>query len=403
MSKKTNKTGLIALIILAFFIIYGCRGQTSANNKTEKEEDPPIPVEVTEVTKGSVSANYSGTATLEAEGEAEVVAKVSGVVEKIFVEEGDSVRAGQVLAKLEDEEFIHRLAQVESKLEELDNEFQRNKELFKNKLISAEAYDRTKYEFQTQKSTYDLTKLNLNYTEIKAPISGVVSERFIKVGNMVTVNQDTFRVTDFDPLLAVLHVPEKEMSKLQSGFPAELMADAVPGEIFSAGILRISPVVSAETGTFKVTVAVMDKTRKLKPGMFTRVNIVYDMHKDTLLLPKDAILTEDSESTVFIVTEKVEDKSESDEKGEKKEEKVKTNNTEKAEEEEKPKAESNSESDSEPKEPVKFLVVSKQEITIGYINSTHVEILSGVKLGDVVVTTGLSSLKDGVKVKVVEE
>jgi multidrug efflux pump subunit AcrA (membrane-fusion protein) len=85
MSKKTNKTGLIALIILAFFIIYGCRGQTSANNKTEKEEDPPIPVEVTEVTKGSVSANYSGTATLEAEGEAEVVAKVSGVVEKIFV------------------------------------------------------------------------------------------------------------------------------------------------------------------------------------------------------------------------------------------------------------------------------------------------------------------------------
>jgi membrane fusion protein (multidrug efflux system) len=403
MSKKTNKTGFIVLTILAFLIIYGCRGQTPANNKTEKEEDPPVPVEVTEVIEGSVSANYSGTATLEAEGEAEVVAKVSGVVEKIFVEEGDSVKAGQVLAKLEDEEFIHRLAQVESKLEELDNEFRRNKELFRNKLISAEAYDRTKYEFQTQKSTYDLTKLNLNYTEIKAPIGGIVSERFIKVGNMVTVNQDTFRVTDFDPLLAVLHVPEKELSKLQAGFPAELMADAIPGEIFSAGILRISPVVSAETGTFKVTVAVTDKTRKLKPGMFTRVNIVYDMHENTLLLPKDAILTEDSESTVFIVTEKIEDKSESEEKGENKEKKVKTNNTKKAEEEEKPKAESNSESDSEPKEPVKSLVVSKQEITIGYINSTHVEILSGVKLGDVVVTTGLSSLKDGAKVKVVEE
>jgi membrane fusion protein (multidrug efflux system) len=403
MSKKTNKAGFIVLVILAFLFIYGCKGQTPANNKSEEEEDPPVPVEVTEVIKGSVSANYSGTATLEAEGEALVVAKVNAVVEKIFVEEGDSVKAGQVLAKLEDEEFRHRLAQVESKLEELDNEFQRNKELFKNKLISAEAYDRTKYEFQTQKSTYDLTKLNLNYTEIKAPISGVVSERFIKVGNMVTVNQDTFRVTDFNPLLAVLHVPEKEMSKLQSGFPAELMADAISGEIFSAGILRISPVVSAETGTFKVTVAVIDKTRKLKPGMFTRVNIVFDMHENTLLLPKDAILTEDSESTVFIVTEKIEDKSESEEKGEKKEEKVKTNNTEKAKEEENPKAESNSESDSEPKEPVKPLVVSKQEITIGYINSTHVEILSGVKLGDVVVTTGLSSLKDGAKVKVVEE
>jgi len=330
MAKKTNRTGLVILIILAFFIIYSCKGQGSANNKSEKEEGPPIPVEVTEVIKGSVSANYSGTATLEAEGEALVVAKVSGVVEKIFVEEGDSVKTGQVLAKLEDEEFIHRLAQVESKLEELDNEFQRNKELFKNKLISAEAHDRTKYEYQTQKSTYDLTKLSLNYTEIKAPISGIVSERFIKVGNMVTVNQETFRVTDFDPLLAVLHVPEKELSKLQAGFPAELIADAVPGEIFSAGILRISPVVSAETGTFKVTVGVTDKTRKLKPGMFARVNIVYDMHENTLLLPKDAILTEDSESTVFIVTEKVEDKSENGEKGEKTEEIAKTENTQKA-------------------------------------------------------------------------
>jgi len=403
MAKKTNKTGLVVLIILVFFIIYGCRGQGPANNKSEKEEGPPIPVEVTEVIKGSVSANYSGTATLEAEGEALVVAKVSAVVEKIFVEEGDSVKAGQVLAKLEDEEFIHRLAQVESKLEELDNEFQRNKELFKNKLISAEAYDRTKYEYQTQKSTYDLTKLNLNYTEIKASISGIVSERFIKVGNMITVNQETFRVTDFDPLLAVLHVPEKELSKLQAGFPAELMADAVPGEIFSAGILRISPVVSAETGTFKVTVGVTDNTRKLKPGMFTRVNIVYDMHENTLLLPKDAILTEDSESTVFIVTEKVEDKSENEEKGEKTEETAKTEKTEKADEEEKPGTKTNSETDSEPKEPDKFLVATKQEITIGYINSTHVEILSGVKLGDVVVTTGLSSLKDGAKVKVVEK
>jgi len=403
MAKKTNKTGLVVLIILAFFIIDGCRGQGSANNKSEKEEGPPIPVEVTEVIKGSVSANYSGTATLEAEGEALVVAKVSGVVEKIFVEEGDSVKAGQVLVKLEDEEFILRLAQVESKLEELDNEFQRNKELFKNKLISAEAHDRTKYEYQTQKSTYDLTKLSLNYTEIKAPISGIVSERFIKVGNMVTVNQETFRVTDFDPLLAVLHVPEKELSKLQAGFPAELMADAVPGEIFSAGILRISPVVSAETGTFKVTVGVTDKTRKLKPGMFTRVNIVYDMHENTLLLPKDAILTEDSESTVFIVKEKVEDKSENEEKGVKTEEIAKTEKTEKVKEEEKPGTKTNSEPDSEPKEPVKSLVATKQEITIGYINSTHVEILSGVKLGDVVVTTGLSSLKDGATVKVVEK
>jgi membrane fusion protein (multidrug efflux system) len=400
MANKIHKTGLIVFIVLAILTTYGCRGQSRAEKKSEKEEDPPIPVEVTKVIQGSVSANYSGTGTLEAEGEALVVAKVSGVVKEIMVEEGDKVKAGQVLAKLEDEEFIHRLAQEETKLEELANELQRNQELFKNKLISTEAYDRTKYEYQTQKSTYDLTKLDLNYTEIKTPISGIVSERFIKVGNMVTVNQETFRVTDFDPLLVKLHVPEKELSKLKPGFPAELMADAVPGKTFSAAILRISPVVSAETGTFKVTVGVKDKSLKLKPGMFTRINIVYDTHESTLLLPKDAVLTEDSESTVFIVKEKVEDKSESKEKRERAGEIVKT---EKLQAGEKPQAETNSETDSEPKETIKSLVVSKQMVTTGYANSTHVEVLSGVKLGDIVVKTGLGSLKNGARVKVVEK
>ena len=198
----------------------------------------------------------------------------------------------------------------------------------------------------------------------------------------MTVNQQTFRVTDFDPLLAVLHVPEKELSKLQVGFPSNLIADAVPGEKFAASILRISPVISAETGTFKVTVGVRDKTRKLKPGMFTRVNIVYDVHEDTFLLPKDAILTEDIESSVFIVEEKVESK---------------------PEEADNPKSKTKPGNGAEPEKPAMSLIVSKKTITIGYINSTHVEILSGVKLGDMVVTTGLSSLKDGAKVRIVEK
>ncbi len=379
---KIIKKGWIILGALLLIVSYGCSGRNTGGNHSNKEESPPIPVEVTEVIKGSVSANYSGTATLEAEGEAVVVAKVSGIVKEIFVEEGDQVKAGRVLAKLEDEQFVHELAQVEAKLEELANDYQRNKELYQNKLVSVEAYESVKYEYQTQKSIYDLKLLNLNYTEIKAPISGTVSERLIKVGNMVTINQPTFRVTDFDPLLAVLHVPEKELIKLRVGFPAELTADAVPDEKFSASILRISPIISAQTGTFKVTVGVSDKTRKLKPGMFTRVNIVYDMHEDTLLVPKDAILTEDIETAVFVVKEKVEDQSDNKENSE---------------------LEAQSDADSAPEESAKSLIVSKQNVTTGYINSTHVEILSGVKLGDIVVTTGLSSLKDGAKVKVVEK
>lgn len=342
---------LIVIIITAAIIFYGCGGKSNSQVKNDKEEDTGIPVETTKVIQGSVTATYAGSTSLEAEAEALVAAKVSGVVKKIFVEEGDSVTSGQVLAKLDDEQYKLELNQAKSILENLSSEHERNQSLFKNKIVSQESYEKTKSEYNTQKSAYNLARLKLNYTDIKAPISGIVSQRLIKVGNMVKVDQPTFQITDFDPLLAVLHVPEREMSKLQIGFPASLTADAIPDSEFRGKILRISPIVDAGTGTFKVTVEVNDKTRKLKPGMFTRVQIIYDTHENTLLVSKNAILSEDTETWVFVVNDDT---------------------------------------------------ATKKEVKIGYNNSTHVEILSGLNVGDIIVTTGLSSLKDGSKIKVVE-
>lgn len=351
MRVKFKKLLLILIIIAAAFIFYSCGGKSNSQVKNDKEEDTGIPVGTTKVIQGSVTATYAGSTSLEAEAEALVAAKVSGVVKKIFVEEGDSVTSGQVLAKLDDEQYKLELNQAESILENLSSEYERNQSLFKNKIVSQESYEKTKSEYNTQKSAYDLAKLKLNYTDIKAPISGIVSQRLIKTGNMVKVDQSTFQITDFDPLLAVLHVPEREMSKLQIGFPASLTADAIADSEFRGKILRISPIVDAGTGTFKVTVEVNDTTRKLKPGMFTRVQIIYDTRENTLLVSKNAVLSEDTETWVFVVN-----------------------------------------SDT----------VAKKEVKTGYSNSTHVEILSGLNVDDIVVTTGLSSLKDGSKIKVIE-
>lgn len=342
----------ILTMITVSLIFTSCGRNVNSQAKNKKEEETAIPVETAEVIQGSITATYAGSTNLEAEAEAMVVAKVSGVVKQIFVEEGDLVRAGRVLVKLDDEQYRLELNQAHSILEKLASEYERNESLFKNKIVSQEAYEKTQSEYQTQKAAYDLAKLRLNYTEIKASLGGVVSQRLIKVGNMVKVDQPTFQITDFDPLLAVLYVPEKEMSKLQVSFPAKLTADAVPDSEFKGKISRISPIVDAGTGTFKVTVEVNDRTRTLKPGMFSRVQIVYDTHENAALVPKDAILTEDTEAWVFAVN-----------------------------------------SDS----------VTKKKVQTGYSNSTHVEVLSGLNVGDVVVTTGLGSLKDGSKIKVVEQ
>ena len=371
--------GLIVILMLAT----ACNKNAADANKA-KEEKTAIPVEAAQVKRGAVSANYNGTTTLEAQDEAVVVAKVSGVIKKIMVEEGQVVNAGQVLAKLEDEQFGLAVAEAESKLNQLASEFKRNERLYQDKIVGEDAYERIKSQYETQKSLYSMAKLNLAYTEIKAPISGVVSDRMIKVGNMLTINQSTFRITNFDPLWAVLHVPEKELSKLRVGYPASLSADALPGKAYQAKILRISPVVISGSGTFKVTLEVRDQTRELKPGMFTRVNIVYDVHQNTLLVPKDAILTEDIESSIFVVKEKVEEPE--------KEKKTATKDLSPAK---------GAYASGTPAKPKKYLIATKQPVTIGYINTTHVEILSGAKVGDRVVTAGLSSLKDGARIKIV--
>jgi len=351
MQGKLKAYGLILILAAAVLIFYGCGGSSNSKGKNDKKEETEVPVEATKVIQGTISATYTGSTNLEALEEAMVVAKVSGVVKRIFVEEGDSARAGQVLAKLDDEQYGLELNQAESILEKLSNEYERNESLVKIKIISQEAYEETRSEYFTQKAAYDLAKLRLAYTEIKAPIEGRISQRLIKVGNMVKLDQPTFLLTDFDHLLAVLHVPEKELNKLRIGFPARLTADAVPESEYSGKILRISPVVDSQTGTFKVTVEVDDPTRRLRPGMFTRVQIVYDTHENASLVPKNAILTEDTETWAFVINDGV---------------------------------------------------VTKTRIETGFSNSTHVEVSSGLSVGDTVVTTGLNSLKDGSKIKVLE-
>jgi membrane fusion protein (multidrug efflux system) len=351
MRERFKNMALYLILLTAILLISGCVGNSNSQvNPEEKEEESGIPVETTQVVQGSITATYAGSAALEAEDEALVVAKVSGVVEQIFVEEGDSVRAGQILAKLDDEQYRLEFNQAKTVLEKLSSEFERNESLYKNKIISLEAYEKTRSDHDTQKAECDLAQLKLDYTQVRAPIKGVVSLRHIKVGNMVKVDQPTFRIMDFEPLLVVLHVPEREMSKLQVGFPARIAPDALNDLEFQGKILRISPVVDAGTGTLKVTVEVNDRTRKLKPGMFARVRIVHDTHENVLLVPKDAVLSEDSETWVFLVNDGT---------------------------------------------------VTKTEVRIGYINTTHMEVTSGLSLGDTVVTTGLGSLKDGAKIKVV--
>jgi membrane fusion protein (multidrug efflux system) len=344
-----NSIRWLALAGLVGALAAGCKNG-KATEDADAEKNATVPVEVQPLKRAEMVAVYSGTAPIEAHEEATVVAKVGGEVRQIFVEEGDAVKTGQVLARLDGDRLRLTLAQTEANLRKLERDYKRTLELAEKGLVPKSTAENTKYDLDALRAGYDSARLELSYTEIRAPIDGVISARNIKVGNTIGPNDPTFTVTDLDPLLAFVHVPEKEFRKIAPGQNAEVVIDALGGARFIGTISRISPTVDPQTGTFRARVEVPDATRTLKPGMFARVNIVYERRQDALQLPRTAIIEADGQQSVFVVA------------------------SGKAE---------------------------QRTIETGLANGGWIEVLGGLKGSEQVVTVGQAGLKTGTLVKIV--
>jgi membrane fusion protein (multidrug efflux system) len=340
----------LALILAGGLFAAACQPGKGKSDDEEAGKVSAVPVETQPLRRGEMVAVHSGTAPIEADEESQVVAKVGGEVRQIYVEEGDAVQAGQLLARLDGDRLRLTLAQTEANLRKLERDYKRTLELSEKGLVPKSAAENARYDLDALRATYDSARLELGYTEIRAPIGGVISRRYIKVGNTIKPNDPTFIVTDLDPLLAHVHVPEKEFRKIAAGQKAEVVVDALGAERFVGTISRISPTVDPQTGTFRARVEVPDSTRHLKPGMFARVNIVYERRQDALQLPRTAILDADGQQSVYVV------------KGDKAEQRV---------------------------------------IRTGLANGGWIEVLEGLQGDERVVVVGQAGLKTGTLVKVV--
>ena len=269
--------------------------------KEEEEEAPPVPVETETPVRGDVLAVYSGTAPIEAFAEADVIAKVEGEIREVLVEEGDLVEKGQVLARLDGDRLRLELSESGARLRKMQRDFERNKDLREKGLLSEGDYEKLQFDLESLQASYNLASLELDYTQIRAPIGGVISERYIKLGNTIKVNDPLYRVTSLDPLVAYLHVPEREYQRITKGQPVAIDIDALADQQILATVTRVSPIVDPETGTFKITIEIKDESRRIKPGMFGRMSIVYDRHENVLLVPRSAVMEEMGIESVYIV------------------------------------------------------------------------------------------------------
>jgi membrane fusion protein, multidrug efflux system len=309
-----------------------------------------LPVETVRPRRSDMVARHDGTATLQAEADAEVVARVGGAVLRVAVEEGQRVRAGDLLAAIDPRQLRLEVAQAKAQFDKVDNDYRRQVELHERGLVAAGAFESTRFELAQRRATWELARLQLSHTELRAPFAGVVAERHVRVGQNLTSGTTAFRIVDATRLRAELHAPERQLSRLRPGQPVVLSVDALPGRSFAARVARIAPTIDARTATFKLTVELPDAGGELKPGMFARVGVIFEQRSNVLSIPAAALLENSREPTVFVVDNGV---------------------------------------------------AAPRRVSLGLTHDGRIEILNGLRDDDQVVISGQNSLQPGLGVRIV--
>jgi len=328
------------------------KNMEQAEGEEKEQKIDAIPVEVTTINKGNISAYILLSTNLETEKMTGIYSRIQGVVEKIYSQEGDRVGKNQVLLQLEGEEY--RLAEERAHLNYLqsESEFNRLKTMFEKDLLSKEEFEKARYTTEGLKVDWDQAKLNLSYTKIKSPISGIVGDRSVKIGDRIQPTQQLYTVINTDEMIAVVYTPEKELGNVRKGQTAYISSENIVDKRFTGWIKRVSPVVDPQSGTFKVTIGVKNLENQLRSGMFVNAHIVIDTHEDVVLIPKTAIVYENEMMNIFVVRDSI---------------------------------------------------AHKVALNVGFQDHEKVESLSKIEEGDKVIVVGQAGLKDQTKVKIVSE
>jgi len=264
--------------------------------KNKKEEG--VPVEVAALVRGPIEEVIKASNHLEAEQTVKVFSRASNLLVELLVEEGDLVKKGQVLARLQNDDQQTTHDKALSQLNQAKANFKRTEQMFKGDLVSQRDYDDGKYSLEQLQLAMNEAQRQLDFTEIKAPIAGTITTRLVKLGDQVNANQHLFDIIDFDSIVALVYVPEKRLPQLEVNKPARITAQSLGDEVFEGFIKRISPVVDSKSGTVKVTLGVKGGG-KLRPGMFVDAEIIVSTHPNALLVSKRSVVYDSDQMFVY--------------------------------------------------------------------------------------------------------
>ena len=338
MKRGSAKGGILTVfLIVAAAVLAGLLWGSFKTRTGPGKSDPSsrlAPVEVAPVQHGQITLRRTFSGELEALAEFVVAPKVSGRVKHMLVDIADTVSRGQVVAALDDDEFVQSMAQARadlavaqanlaearSALEIANREYRRTESLVKRGIASDSEFDAARQalmvkQAQLEVATAQVTKaeasletanIRLGYTQVTAGWTGggdqrVVAERYVDEGQTVAANTPLLLIVELHPIVGVVFVTECDYAYLKPGQVVSLTTDAFQGKTFAGSIDRIAPVFRKSTRQAKVEMAIDNPRHQLKPGMFIRATVELTRVPDATIVPEAALTLRDDRHGVFIV------------------------------------------------------------------------------------------------------
>ncbi len=362
-----NRIFLSSFLLVIFSIsIISCKGNKSKNENASVETLFPVSVE--RVERRSVEKTLSFVGNLESIDKATIVPDISGKLWKIYVDVGEKVRKGQILAELDHRHIDLQLEQAragfevaKANLEDARTNYLRMEKLFKENAISSQQFEKVKLAYEAAQSQFQQAQAALNLAQyqrdvsiMKAPFDGVIVERLAEEGDVINPMMGGFGsrggvlvLMNFSKIKVDIDVSEKDILHIKKGQRAYLEVSSIPDRKFIGEVTIVNLAADSMTKTFKVRTEFENPDLLLKPGTFGTVTVVTESKKDVLAIKKEGLL----ENSVFVV-----------ENG----------------------------------------IAQKRNVKTGIENKTHVEIIEGLREGELYVVEGVIGLKDGAKVRIIE-
>jgi membrane fusion protein, multidrug efflux system len=292
-------------MMAAWVVVAGCGAEADSRTADPAENMARVVnVEVLTVQPESHAEFISVTGTVQASRDVVIAAEESGVVREVLAERGRMVRQGQPIARLDDRllRAQHEQAQAEAALAR--ETWERQRRLWEDDGIGSElAYLRARYGAETAAAQERGLAARLERTVVRAPIAGMLDDRFVEVGTTVAPGSPVARIVDVATVKVMAGVPERYSADVRPGGEVTVTFDHMVGQEYRARTNYVGTALNEQNRTFPVEVAIANASGALKPGMIAKVRVGRRTLQNALLIPREAVLRAENGFVAYVVVD----------------------------------------------------------------------------------------------------